>query len=62
MEISTTDYQELNRQILQTTVDNMTMEEIISALSVLASKSAYTEENVLFLNVLTIEYNKRKKQ
>ena len=62
MEILTTDYQELNRQILQTTVDNMTMEEIISALSVLASKSAYTEENVLFLNVLTIEYNKRKKQ
>ena len=66
MEISKTDYQEFNRQILQTIVDNMSMEEIISTLSTYEGMSALckslSEENILFQEVLTNEYNKRKKQ
>ncbi len=61
MEISTTERQEFNRKIFQRVVDNMTMEEI-EIRSLLVSMSASTEENILFQQVLTNEYNNRKKQ
>ena len=61
MENSTTERQEFNRKIFQRVVDNMTMEEI-EIRSLLVSMSASTEENILFQQVLTNEYNNRKKQ
>jgi len=67
MEISTTERQEFNQKIFQRIVDNMTMEEIerkilLRIMRDIASKYDSTEENLLFLQVLTNEYNNRKKQ
>jgi len=61
MEISTTERQEFNQKIFQRIVDNMTMEEIERKI-LLRIKYDLTEENLLFLQVLTNEYNNRKKQ